>query len=179
MSYNRPIRNDRLPARTRAAMLGEYCRALIAFRTFSWVSTLTFASLFSTRDTVLNDTPAFLATSWIVTARLVSLGIRPGVAIFVRIRSDARKLRNSGNLVKSGLRTCCLNSYHQATSGEERCRHLMASEPYTGPHRARSLQAIENRSSLQTPEGTPPRCRIAPRDTTNRAGRGVTAISAS
>ena len=51
-------------------------RALIAFCTFSCVSGVTFASLFKTRDTVLNATPAFLATSRIVTGRFLRDAIR-------------------------------------------------------------------------------------------------------
>src|SRR6185369_199682 len=56
--YKRPMRTFCAPAKLRAAGLGAYRRSLTAARTASRVVSLTFRSPFTTRETVIGDTPA-------------------------------------------------------------------------------------------------------------------------
>jgi hypothetical protein len=49
-----------------ATLLGWYFSSLIAFSTLVRVASLTLELLFTTRDTVTIDTPAFLATSFML-----------------------------------------------------------------------------------------------------------------
>ena len=58
---------ERLPESSRAAALGLYCSSRTTPSTFSRVFSRTLASLLTTRETVLIDTPARSATSKIVT----------------------------------------------------------------------------------------------------------------
>src|SRR3546814_6071731 len=67
---------ERCPARLRADALGRYCSRATASSTRSRVSSRTFGSLLSTRETVFIDTPAAAATSSIRVR--MTLGYSPG-----------------------------------------------------------------------------------------------------
>ncbi len=62
-------------ARLRAATFGVYPSSLIASCTRCMVSALTFASPLMTRDTVIGETPTCFATSCMVTAFRLRLGV--------------------------------------------------------------------------------------------------------
>jgi hypothetical protein len=61
-----------------ATLLGWYLSSLIAFSTLVRVASLTLELLFTTRDTVTIDTPAFLATSFML-GIFVFLGVKQNV----------------------------------------------------------------------------------------------------
>src|SRR3569833_1663081 len=88
-----------------------------------------------------------------VIARLVSLGIGPGLKLRMRVRITAFISENYGipGLSQNPTEKLWPEQY---VIGE------FASVYRLDHHTARNLHAIENRSSWQTREGTPPRCRF-------------------
>src|SRR3546814_5442091 len=87
---------ERCPARLRADALGRYCSRATASSTRSRVSSRTFGSLLSTRETVFIDTPAAAATSSIRVR--MTLGYSTGCGGRARSRRHDRSEEHTSEL---------------------------------------------------------------------------------
>src|SRR6185312_3607521 len=96
------------PARLRAAGFGAYRSSLTAASTAARVASRTLRSPLTTRETVIGETPALRATSWMVVPRLLRrLVLRAGArpeAMISYSRAARHKGRNRRILPESRWR---------------------------------------------------------------------------